>query len=158
MDFKDIKKIVELMGEHGLTHFKLDQDDESLELKRGGDVDLESIKQIMSFQSAPVQGYAPAPLAAAPAVVSDEDSDGPGPGEVDITSPMVGTFYRSPSPEKDEFVQVGSTVSGESPVCIVEAMKVMNEIQAEVSGTIVQVLVENGTPVQYGEPLFRVRT
>ena len=78
-------------------------------------------------------------------------------GVVEITSPMVGTFYRSTSPSADPFVQIGDSVEETTIVCIIEAMKVMNQIQSEVRGTITEVLVENGRPVQYGEPLFRVR-
>lgn len=161
MDFKDIKKIVELMDEHGLSQFKLEQDETKLELKKGGEVDMKLVQQLMA--AAPVAPMAVAPPAmAAPAPVAagaeEAAAGGLAPGEVEITSPMVGTFYTSPSPDADAFVKVGSQVSPESPVCIVEAMKVMNEIQAEVSGEITAILVENGTAVQFGEPLFRVKS
>jgi acetyl-CoA carboxylase biotin carboxyl carrier protein len=78
-------------------------------------------------------------------------------GEIDVKSPMIGTFYRAPSPEATNYIEVGSTVNAESVVCIIEAMKVMNEIKSEVSGVITQVLVENGKPVEFGQPLFKVR-
>ena len=80
------------------------------------------------------------------------------PGEIDIKSPMIGTFYRSPSPEAASYIEVGSEVSPESVVCIIEAMKVMNEIKAEVKGVVTQILVENGKPVEFGQPLFKVRS
>jgi acetyl-CoA carboxylase biotin carboxyl carrier protein len=86
--------------------------------------------------------------AAAPAVNS---------GEIDIKSPMIGTFYRSPSPESASYVDVGAEVNPDSVVCIIEAMKVMNEIKAEVKGVITQILVENGKPVEFGQPMFKVR-
>ena len=152
MDLEEIKKIVELMDEHGLSQFKLEQDDTKLELKKGGyEVAAQALPQ-----------YAPAPVAAAPATAAatsaNEDPDAIPAGETEITSPMVGTFYLAPNPESPDFVQIGSSVSADSPVCIIEAMKVMNEIQAEIGGEITKILVENGTPVQYGEPLFRVKT
>ncbi|NNE91385.1 MAG: acetyl-CoA carboxylase biotin carboxyl carrier protein [Verrucomicrobiales bacterium] len=152
MDLKEIKKIIELMDEHGLSQFKLEEKDSKLELKKGG------------LEVAPVQQVAaPAPVAApqAPAASGDPSpaaaGDGLAPDEVEIPSPMVGTFYRASDPDSDSFVEIGSQVEESSPVCIIEAMKVMNEISADVKGTITQVLVENGTPVQYGEPLFRVK-
>ncbi len=150
MDLDEIKKIVELMDEHGLSQFKLEQDDTKLELKKGGyEVAAQAMPQ---YAPMPPQGGAPA-ASAEPA-----DPNAIPPGEVEITSPMVGTFYTAPNPESDNFVKVGSTVEPASPVCIIEAMKVMNEIQAEISGEITKILVENGTAVQYGEPLFRVKT
>lgn len=155
MEFKDIKKIVELMDEHGLSQFKLEQDETKLELKKGGDVDINAISQLLASQ--PSHQYAPAP---APA-----PSSGTAPAEVvsgpvgeEITSPMVGTFYTSPSPDSDVFVKVGDKVTADTTVCIIEAMKVMNEIKADISGEIVEIIAENGNAVQYGEALFRVKT
>jgi len=78
-------------------------------------------------------------------------------GEVDIKSPMIGTLYRSPSPEASAYIEVGSEVNPDSVVCIIEAMKVMNEIKAEVKGVVTQILIENGKPVEFGQPLFKVR-
>ena len=78
-------------------------------------------------------------------------------GEIDVKSPMIGTFYRSPSPESSAYIEIGSEVSPDTVVCIIEAMKVMNEIKAEVKGIITQTLVENGKPVEFGQPLFKVR-
>ena len=78
-------------------------------------------------------------------------------GEVDIKSPMIGTFYRAPSPEAGNYIEVGASVTTETVVCIIEAMKVMNEIKAEVKGVVTQILVENGKPVEFGQPLFKVR-
>lgn len=153
MELKEIKKIVEMMTENDLAEFLLEEEAFTLQLKRGtaGVTQIVSAPQMMAAAApaaAPVQAAAPA--AAAPAA-ADEDA-----GLVAIKSPMVGTFYRSPSPDSDVFVQVGQDVSKETVVCIVEAMKVMNEIQAEVKGKIKKILVDNATPVQFGQPLFLV--
>ena len=94
-----------------------------------------------------IQAVAPVP-AAAPVINT---------GEVDLKSPMIGTFYRSPSPESASYVEIGTEVSPDTVVCIIEAMKVMNEIKAELKGVITQTLVENGKPVEFGQPLFKVR-
>lgn len=158
MDFKDIKKIVELMDEHGLSQFKLEQDETKLELKKGGDADVSAISHLMAAAPAPIAAAPAAAPAPAPVAAPAADSDGLPPGTEEITSPMVGTFYTASAPDADAFVKVGDKVSAETTVCIVEAMKVMNEIQAEISGEILEILVENGTAVQFGEPLFRVKT
>jgi acetyl-CoA carboxylase biotin carboxyl carrier protein len=157
LDFRDIKKIVELMDQHGLSQFKLEQDETKLELKKGGDIDMKAIQQWMASAPGPhyMQGFAgPAPAAApAPAV-----ADGALPAGVkEVTSPMVGTFYTASSPESEPFAKIGTKITADSTVCIIEAMKVMNEIKSEITGEIIELLVENGTAVQYGEPLFRVK-
>lgn len=155
MDIKEIKQIIELMNENELSYFHLERDGDKVKLKKGADID--ALRQAM----AAVQPIAAAPAVVAALPVASEgaaDGDALPPGEVEITSPMVGTFYRASSPEADQLTEIGSEVAEDTTVCIIEAMKVMNEINAEVSGTITQVLVENGTPVQYGEPLFRVKT
>jgi acetyl-CoA carboxylase biotin carboxyl carrier protein len=156
VDFREIKRIVELMDQHGLSVFKLEQGETKLELKKGGDLDVKAIQNWMS--SSPAPQYAPAyPQAAAPAGVPAVEAGLPT-NLKEVTSPMVGTFYTASSPDSEPFVKVGTKVGAESTVCIIEAMKVMNEIKSEISGEIVELLVENGTAVQYGEPLFRVKT
>ena len=156
MDFREIKRIVELMDQHGLSVFKLEQGETKLELKKGGDLDVKAIQNWMS--SSPAPQYAPAyTQAAAPAGAPAAEAGLPT-NLKEVTSPMVGTFYTASSPDSEPFVKVGSKVNAESTVCIIEAMKVMNEIKSEISGEIVELLVENGTAVQYGEPLFRVKT
>lgn len=151
------------MGEHGITQFKLEQDNEKIELKKGGDIDMEAVHRMLASASASQVSHAPqmaaAPVAAAPAVTGGGDAGGGlAAGVVEIPSPMVGTFYSASDPESDPFVAVGTKVEPDSTVCIIEAMKVMNQINADVKGEIVEILVENGTAVQYGEPLFRVKT
>jgi len=156
VDFREIKRIVELMDQHGLSVFKLEQGETKLELKKGGDLDVKAIQNWMS--SSPAPQYAPAyTQAAAPAGAPAAEAGLPT-NLKEVTSPMVGTFYTASSPDSEPFVKVGSKVNAESTVCIIEAMKVMNEIKSEISGEIVELLVENGTAVQYGEPLFRVKT
>lgn len=159
MDFRDIKKIVELMDQHGLSQFKLEQDETKLELKKGGDIDMKAIQQWMASSQGPqfMHAYSGAPApAAAPAPVL---ADGALPAGVkEVTSPMVGTLYYASSPDAEPFAKIGDKITADTTVCIIEAMKVMNEIKAEISGEIVEILVENGTAVQYGHPLFRVKT
>jgi len=161
VDFREIKRIVELMDQHGLSVFKLEQDETRLELKKGSELDLKAIQQWMASAPAPQfsGGYAaPAPAHGAPAASGPAPEAGLPADVKEIVSPMVGTFYTASSPDADPFVKIGSKVSADSTVCIIEAMKVMNEIKSEISGEIVEILVENGTAVQYGEPLFRVKT
>lgn len=156
------------MDDHGLTHFKLEQDESKLELRKGSDIDVDAVQKLMSIAPAPYAAAAapaPAPIVAAtPAAVpvaaaetEGGSADGPGPGEVEIKAELVGTFYSAPSPDEPDFVKEGSQISEDTVVCIVEAMKVMNQIQAGVSGTITKIVAENGTPVQFGDPLFYVK-
>jgi acetyl-CoA carboxylase biotin carboxyl carrier protein len=158
VDFRDIKKIVELMDQHGLSQFKLEQDETKLELKKGGDIDMKAIQQWMASVPGPqyMHPFAGQASVAAPAPAV---ADGALPAGVkEVTSPMVGTFYTATSPESEAFAKIGTKVTADSTVCIIEAMKVMNEIKSEIAGEITELLVENGTAVQYGEPLFRVKT
>jgi acetyl-CoA carboxylase biotin carboxyl carrier protein len=153
VELQEIRRIVELMNEHGLTHFDLTKKDFQLKLKKGADFDdLRSLLAALpAGQPQPQAAAAPAPAAAisAPAAPVVEGTD--------ITSPMVGTFYIKPAPDAPNFVEIGSTVSVGQTLCIIEAMKVMNEIKAEKSGTICAVVAEDGTPVQYGDVLFRIK-
>lgn len=149
MELKDIKKIVQLMSDNDLSEFLLEDETSALQIKRGATV-------VNQVTSAPAAAPAPAAPVLAANEASPPESSAEDDGLVEITSPMVGTFYRSPSPDSDPFVGVGQEISSDSVVCIVEAMKVMNEIQAEVKGTIRKILVDNATPVQFGQPLFLV--
>jgi acetyl-CoA carboxylase biotin carboxyl carrier protein len=151
MELKDIKKVVQMMKENDLTEFLLEDEDCTLQLKRGNG----NVQQIVAAAPQVMAAPAPAPATAAAAAVP-EAAPAADDGLVEITSPMVGTFYSSPSPDADAFVVVGASVSADSVVCIVEAMKVMNEITADVKGTIKKILVDNATPVQFGQPLFLV--
>lgn len=165
-DLKQIREIVGLMAENNLTYFHSEQKGAKLELRRGSD--LEAVKELL--QSMPVSSgshvsyaSAPAPAAAAPAPAAAAASSSPAPAAASeamgptINSPMVGTFYRSAAPGEKPIANVGDSVGENSNVCIIEAMKVMNEIKADTRGTIVRVLVEDGKPVQYGQPLFELK-
>ena len=149
MDIDRIKTVIDLMREHELNEFAIEEPDFKLTLKRGGAAPaMMMAPQMMAAPAAP----APAPAAAAaPApAASADDSLTP------IPSPLVGTFYRAGSPDADPFVAVGSRVNKDTVVCIIEAMKVMNEIKAETSGVVKKILVENATAVQFGQPMFLV--
>ncbi len=155
VDLKEIKKIVELMNEHGLTLFHLEKEDFNLKLKKGADA--EDIREALgSLVAAPAASAGPAPLPA-PAQDSAPAAEEPIDAGRSISSPMVGIYYRKPAPDADDFVAVGDKVSEGDILCIIEAMKVMNEIKAETSGTITELCVEGSTPVQYGDVLFRLK-
>jgi acetyl-CoA carboxylase biotin carboxyl carrier protein len=153
VDLQEIRRIVELMNEHGLTHFDLTKKDFHLKLKKGPD--FEELRGLMSAIPAAAPAQSAAPSAALPAAPAPTASSAPEGAE--ITSPMVGTFYRKPAPDAPNFADVGSTVSEGQTLCIIEAMKVMNEIKAERSGTICAVVAEDGRPVQFGDVLFRIK-
>jgi len=140
------------MKKNSVSEFELEKQDFKIRLKRGmngGSVGA------AAYDEAPVIGYAP-PLAPV-AVAAPPAPPAPSTTEVEIKSPMIGTFYRAPSPESASYVEVGAEVNPETVVCIIEAMKVMNEIKAEAKGVITQVLVENAKPVEFGQPLFKIR-
>jgi len=159
LNMDELRELAELVDAHGFTDFEFEN---------------EAIRVRLSKQAAPQIVQAAQPVAAAPALsapvqTSAAKPETPHPGAkaeteaaadedlYKIPSPIVGTFYRSPAPDKDPYVQIGSRVAPETVVCIIEAMKLMNEIQAEASGEIVKIYVENGQPVEYGQPLFGIR-
>lgn len=143
-----IRRLIDLMKEYDLSEVDLKQSEQQIRLVRGG---------VAPLMAAPI-ATAPAPMAAAPGGTAPVAADVDGPHIAIIKSPMVGTFYNRANPKSEPFVKVGSAVSSETVVCIVEAMKVFNEIPAEIRGTIVAVLVENEQPVDFGRPLFKVDT
>ncbi|MGA2030006.1 MAG: acetyl-CoA carboxylase biotin carboxyl carrier protein [Verrucomicrobiota bacterium] len=152
MDLKDIKAIIDLMKKNSITEFELERQDSKIRLKRG----LNGIPAIPNEEpiSAPVMPSQPTMIVSSPSTATSQIAST---GEIEIKSPMIGTFYRAPSPESANYVEVGTEVSPETVVCIIEAMKVMNEIKAEVKGVITQILVENAKPVEFGQPFFKVR-
>ena len=155
MDLKDIKAIVDLMKKNSISEFELEKGQEfKIRLKRSanghGGEDISMPMYLPPGTPVPTQmaTATPSPQASAPAAASNE---------IEIKSPMVGTFYRAPSPEAANYVEIGAEVHPDTVVCIIEAMKVMNEIKGEVRGVITQVLVENAKPVEFGQPLFKIR-
>ena len=153
MDIDRVKTVIELMREHDLNEFAIEEPDFKLTLKRGGAAPaMMMAPQMMISAMAPAAAPAPTAAPAAPAAPAAAADDGLTP----IPSPLVGTFYRAGSPDADPFVAVGSRVNKDTVVCIIEAMKVMNEIKAETSGVIKKVLVENATAVQFGQPMFLI--
>ncbi len=155
MELKDIKAIIDLMKKNDLTVFEMEKDGFRLKLQKGAAEQTVFAAPAPQIIAAPA---APAPTLVAPKAAPAAASETPAPAATkEISSPMVGTFYRAASPESPPFIDVGQTVNEETVVCIIEAMKVMNEIKAETSGIIAEVVAENGKPVQFGQPLFRVR-
>ena len=146
-DLRRIRRLVELMNEHGLSEVDLQTGETRIRLRRGGDAAPATVVPSPSVAPPPAAQPDPPPEVE----VSDEHIK-------TINSPMVGTFYASSSPDSPPLVRSGDTVQSDTTVCIVEAMKVFNEIPAEISGKIVAVLVENEEPVEFGQPLFRVNT
>ena len=148
----ELRELANLVIENGFTDFEFEN--ENIRVRLSKMIAVQAAPAVAPAVIAPVA--ASAESASAPAAAAAETLD-PDAGLYKITSPIVGTFYRSPGPDKESYVSEGSTVSPETTVCIVEAMKLMNEIQAEVSGEVVKVYVENGQPVEYGQPLFGIR-
>jgi acetyl-CoA carboxylase biotin carboxyl carrier protein len=162
LDLKQIKQIVALMAENDLSYFHFENQGSKIELRRGSD--LETVQKLLKHLPAQVAAApaavslpaAPAPLAAPAAAVAAPVADS-APAGPTVNSPMVGTFYRSAAPGEQAFINIGDSIDENTTVCIIEAMKVMNEIKAEMRGTIARILVEDGKPVQYGQPLFELK-
>ena len=168
MDVKDLKRLLEAVKEADVGELTLETGDYKLSVKRGGEV---VVAQPQSVQSAPAtqpaqaqpqtppqpQQDAPSPAPqAAPAPAASAQSETPASNLDEITAPIVGTFYAGPSPDAPDFVKVGSKVEAGAVLCIIEAMKLMNEIEAETAGTVKEILVNNEDPVEYGQVLFRI--
>lgn len=165
VNMEELRELIALLRDNGLAELELEREDFRVRLRREGVLGSGDHVQYVATPvpvSVPNADAAPAAAPASPppanpgaqpaaAAAPDQDLHM-------ITSPIVGTFYRSPSPTADAFVKIGSNVAPESVVCIIEAMKLMNEIQAEASGEVVKIYVENGQPVEYGQPLFGIRS
>jgi acetyl-CoA carboxylase biotin carboxyl carrier protein len=154
MDLKDIKAIIDLMRKNSLSEFELEKQDFKIKLKRG-------VTGPAPAEDSAALPYAAVPSTGAPAGLPAPALQAlPAPAAatlLEIKSPMIGTFYRAPSPESADYVEIGTEVTPETVVCLIEAMKVMNEIKAEVRGIVTHILVENAKPVEFGQPLFRIR-
>jgi acetyl-CoA carboxylase biotin carboxyl carrier protein len=156
MDLKEIQNLIKFVAKSGASEVKLEMDDVKITIKTGSDHEPTFVQQMPMQASAPImQQQAPAPAApvateAAPAA-ANEDSK-----YITIKSPIIGTFYRKPSPDKPVFVEVGTDIKEGDVLCVIEAMKLFNEIESEVSGKIVKVLVDDSSPVEFDQPLFLV--
>ena len=148
MDLKDIKAIIDLMKKNSVSEFELERQDFKIRLKRGG-------VQVAHYEDSPIALAMP-PSSAAPAVIPVSTAAVVVSNDAEIKSPMIGTLYHAPSPESANYVEIGTEVGPDTVVCIIEAMKVFNEIPAGVSGQIVAILVENGAAVEFGQPLIKV--
>jgi len=158
MDLKEIQNLIRFVAKSGASEVKLEMDDVKITIKTGSETETTIVQQV-PVQAAPVvQQQAPA---AAPQVAAPAETAAPAPANDDskyitVKSPIIGTFYRKPSPDKPVFVEVGTDIKEGDVLCVIEAMKLFNEIEAEVSGKIVKVLVDDSSPVEFDQPLFLV--
>ncbi|MDG4715275.1 MULTISPECIES: acetyl-CoA carboxylase biotin carboxyl carrier protein [Winogradskyella] len=156
MDLKEIQNLIKFVAKSGASEVKLEMDDVKITIRTGSDNETTIVQQV-PVQAAPVvQQQAPAPVAVAPEVpvasapVNDDSK------YITVKSPIIGTFYRKPAPDKPVFVEVGTEIKEGDVLCVIEAMKLFNEIESEVSGKIVKVLVDDSSPVEFDQPLFLV--
>ena len=157
MDLKEIQNLIKFVAKSGASEVKLEMDDVKITIRTGSDSDTTIVQQVPVQAAAPVvQQPAPAPVATsapeAPAAAPASDDS----KYVTVKSPIIGTFYRKPSPDKPVFVEVGTEIKEGDVLCVIEAMKLFNEIESEVSGKIVKVLVDDSSPVEFDQPLFLV--
>ncbi len=147
MDLRKLKKLIDLVQESGIAELEITEGEEKVKIVKGG---------LVSLTAQPAAAASPAPVATPEAKTAAASGAEPAPGQEGhvVKAPMVGTFYRSPSPDAKPFVEVGQSVKEGETICIIEAMKLMNEIEADASGVVKAILVENGQPVEYGQPLF----
>jgi acetyl-CoA carboxylase biotin carboxyl carrier protein len=160
VNLEELRELVDLLREHGLAELELENEGFRVRLRRESPVVQPAQAAVPPVAAEPAPAAAPAPAPSGPAhpgtqattaAAQDQDLH-------IISSPIVGTFYRSPSPTAEPFVKIGSNVENDTVVCIIEAMKLMNEIQAEATGEVVKIYVENGQPVEYGQPLFGIQS
>ncbi|MDC0099800.1 MAG: acetyl-CoA carboxylase biotin carboxyl carrier protein [Crocinitomicaceae bacterium] len=152
MNIKEIQDLIKFVAKSGVNEVEIEQKDFKIIIKSQAEAKEQIIVQAAPVAAAPVAALPPAPAAAPAAAPAEEENS----NYITVKSPMIGTFYRSAGPDKDSFVNVGDTIGVGDTVCIIEAMKLFNEIEAEVSGKIIKVLVDDSTPVEYDQPLFVV--
>ena len=157
MDIKEIQNLIKFVAKSGASEVKLEMEDVKITIKTGSDAPETTIIQAAPQMAAPIAQAVPvaqaAPAAAAPVATTPAEDDSK---FITIKSPIIGTFYRKPSPDKPVFAEVGTVVKEGDTVCVIEAMKLFNEIESEVSGKIVKVLVDDSSPVEFDQPLFLV--
>jgi acetyl-CoA carboxylase biotin carboxyl carrier protein len=151
MDLRKLKKLIDLVQESGIAEIEITEGEEKVKIVKGGGVSIVPGPAAARGGGATPEPHPPAPTPPATAPVTEPP---PGEGGHLVKAPMVGTFYRSPSPDAKVFVEVGQSVKEGDTLCIIEAMKLMNEIEADASGVVKAILVESGQPVEYGQPLF----
>ena len=149
MDLKDIKAIIDLMKKNSISEFELERQDFKIKLKRGS-------TQVVQYEDS-TTGLTIPVVSANPVLPVTTIPTAPPSNELEIKSPMIGTFYGSPSPESANYVEIGTEVNPDTVVCIIEAMKVMNEIKAEARGIITEILIDNAKPLEFGQPIFKMR-
>jgi len=152
VDIKDIKAIIDLMKKNSITEFELERQDSKIRLKRGTNGGAPVVQYDEFATAGPVPMLPPVAVAPAPTGTPPV----PATNEIEVKSPMIGTFYRAPSPEAASYVEIGAEINPDTVVCIIEAMKLFNEIESDIKGKIVKILVDNATPVEYNQPLFLV--
>lgn len=158
MNIKEIKEMINLMNENNLTELEIEKEGMRIRLKKGvsGEITMESALGNPAKPQTPFPENLPYPAAAPSVKDNNHEKASTAKGTIEIKSPMVGTFYRAPSPESPSFVEINQTIEVGQVICIIEAMKLMNEIKAEVRGKIVDILVDNAEPVEFGQPLFLI--
>jgi acetyl-CoA carboxylase biotin carboxyl carrier protein len=158
MDIKEIQNLIKFVAKSGASEVKLEMDDVKITIKTGSDSDTTIVHQVPAIPQIPQAPQVAQPAAAQPAAPAQE-SAAPASDDskyITIKSPIIGTFYRKPSPDKPLFVEVGQTIAEGDVLCIIEAMKLFNEIESEVSGKVVKILVDDSSPVEFDQPLFLV--
>jgi oxaloacetate decarboxylase alpha subunit len=151
MNLKEIKELIEMLKNTDISELEIERSGVKVRLRKGGDVTFHPAMPRMEYPPAAI--VAPA-ITEAPLPPVEKVAEPVRANQTKVTSPIVGTFYRASSPDKPPYVEVGDTVKKGQVLCIIEAMKLMNEIESETSGKVVQIMVENGQPVEYGQPLF----
>ncbi len=158
MNLKEIKELIEMLKDTDISELEIERSGVKVRLRKGGDVTFHPAMPRMEYPPATIVAPAIAEAPAAPAPPAEKTAEPAKANQIKVTSPIVGTFYRASSPDKPPYVEAGDVVKKGQVLCIIEAMKLMNEIESETSGKIIQILVENGQPVEYGQPLFVIES
>lgn len=154
MDIKDIQHLIKFVAKSGAQEVKLEMEDIKITIKTGSDPQQVESGFVQQMQTIPAPLAAPAPIAAPAALEATAEQSAADDNLITIKSPIIGTFYRKAAPDKPTFVEVGDTVKDGAVLCVIEAMKLFNEIESEISGTIVKILVDDASPVEFDQPLF----
>jgi acetyl-CoA carboxylase biotin carboxyl carrier protein len=163
MDLKEIRQLIKIVEKSGISEFEMEEEGKKLKITKNSDSNPVYVKQnppaevhqIMPQTATSVPGGTPEPHVPAPSTPTEESASS---NIVEVRSPMVGTFYRSPAPDADSYIQIGNHIEVGQVLCIIEAMKLMNEIESEVAGKVVKILVENAQPVEYNQVMFHIES